>query len=157
MSAHAVQSREPRLEVVTRARDGLLTGAEFILDSPSEVPAIWGEGDHVLWASGEPLFLVGPAGVGKTTLAQNLALRRHGIRDSELLGLPLAVDPRAVLYVAADRPAQAARSFARMVDETDRVGLDLFRVHRGPFPFGDLAKNPGDWSSGFNSSRWERS
>src|SRR4051794_28282944 len=88
-------------------RDGrAIDGASFILDAPKGVPAIWGSGGDVAWARGETLLIAGPQGVGKTTLAQRLALARCAI-DTAVLGLPVDPDPRGVLYVAADRPAQA--------------------------------------------------
>jgi hypothetical protein len=58
-------------------------GGAFVLDIADDVPAIWGSGDDVLWASGEPLTICGPQGVGKTTLAQQLALARAGVLDAE--------------------------------------------------------------------------
>ena len=57
-----------------RAEDG----ATFILDAEEEVPSLWGRDGEVLWAAGEPLQIVGPQGVGKTTLAQGLGLHRPG-------------------------------------------------------------------------------
>ena len=118
-----------------------LDGATFFLDAPDHVPAVWGEGERVLWPEGEPLLIVGPDGVGKTSLAQQLAFKRHGIGEDVLLGLPIALDPRAVLYVAADRPEQARRSGRRMVSEADRRALEWLRVWRGPLPF-DLVTHP---------------
>ena len=44
------------------------------------IPALWGVGESVLWAAGEPLKIVGHQGVGKTTIAQQLALHRLGLR-----------------------------------------------------------------------------
>lgn len=117
-------------------------GATFILDAPTTIPAIWGRGDEVLWAGGEPLLMVGPPGVGKTTIAQRLTLRRVGLgdEDNEVLGLPVAVGARRTLYIAADRPAQAARSFARMVGATDADKLrECLVVWKGPLPF-DLGR-----------------
>jgi replicative DNA helicase len=120
---------------------GAVDGASFVLDAPEGVAAVWGEGDHVLWPSGEGLFLVGPTGVGKTTLGQQLALGRCGLRD-EVLGHPLLPDDRRVLYLAADRPAQARRSFRRMVGADDRAALaERLVVWAGPLPF-DLAAEP---------------
>jgi hypothetical protein len=47
-----------------------IPGGSFILDTDPEPKALWGEGDHVLWADGEALMLPGPQGAGKTTLVQ---------------------------------------------------------------------------------------
>jgi replicative DNA helicase len=98
----------------------VIDGAAFALDDPDETPAIWGCADEVLWSRGEPLYIAAPTGVGKTTLGEQLALRRAGIRTDDLLGLPVMADSRPVLYIAADRPRQARRSLRRMVGEEDR-------------------------------------
>lgn len=122
---------------LTRAVDG----ATFIDDEPEDVLAIWGEGSAVIWSDGEGLMLVGPDGVGKTTVGQQLALCRVGIRD-KLLGFPVRPADGKVLYVAADRPKQAARSMRRMIVPADRELLrDRLVVWRGPLPF-QLAKEP---------------
>ena len=122
---------------LTRAVDG----ATFVEGVSDEVPALWGEGSSVLWAEGEGLLIVGPDGVGKTTLGQQLALARVGVRDT-LLGFPVNPAVGRVLYVAADRPRQAASSLRRMIVPAD---LELMRerlvVWRGPLPF-QLAKEP---------------
>ena len=99
-----------------------------------------GRDGEVLWAVGEPLQIVGPQGVGKTTLAQRLCLHRTGLCDGELLGMPVEVSAGRSLYIAADRPRQAARSFRRMVAEADREALETgLIVWRGPLPF-DLGR-----------------
>jgi 5S rRNA maturation endonuclease (ribonuclease M5) len=116
-------------------------GGVFVFDTPAEVTAIWGSGQEVFWASGEPLMIPAPPGVGKTTLAQQLVLRRIGLRRELLLGQPVAVGQKRVLYIAADRPQQAARSLRRMVREDEREALDeRLTVWRGPLPF-DLLKD----------------
>ena len=123
--------------------DKAVTGAAFVLDAPEEVPALWGRDGAVLWAAGETLLLVGPTGVGKTTVAQQQALARTGLRR-EVLGMPVVADEQRVLYVAADRPSQVARSLRRMVTEEDREMLgDRLVVWPGPLPF-DLAQAPAD-------------
>lgn len=127
---------EPSAVDATRALDG----ATFILSEPATVPAAWGDKDNVLWAEGEGLMLVGPDGVGKTTIAQQLVLARIGLRDN-LLGHPVKRAAGRVLYIAADRPRQAARSFGRMVTEADTGILhDRLVVWRGPLPF-DIVHN----------------
>ncbi len=119
----------------------IVDGATFVLDAPARVPVIWGRGAEVAWAAGEPFLLVGPQGVGKTTLGQQLTLARIGLRRS-VLGMPVAPGEQRVLYIAADRPAQAQRSFARMVSEDDRALLaERLVVWRGPLPE-DLAIRP---------------
>jgi replicative DNA helicase len=126
-----------------------LDGADFIFSSPVTVPANWGRpGGEVTWAVGESLMLVGPDGVGKTTLAQQIVLGRCGI-ISELLSLPIAPAAGRVLYLAMDRPAQAARSFRRMVreDEHGDVLRERLVVWKGPPPI-DVLRKPtvlADW------------
>jgi replicative DNA helicase len=121
----------------------LLNGAAFALDAPTQVEAVWGDGSRVLWAQGEPLMIVKPDGVGGTTIAQQLALRRMGLRSPQQLGYTVAPDlDHKVLYLALDRPRQAARSMRRMVDESDREALEhKLVVWSGELPF-DLVSDP---------------
>ncbi|WP_052668661.1 DnaB-like helicase N-terminal domain-containing protein [Nitriliruptor alkaliphilus] len=119
-----------------------VSGGAFVLDQPDGIPAVWGDGLKVAWSSGEPLLLVGPPGVGKTTLAQQVVLARIGVGSGDVLGIPVEDDGRRVLYVAGDRPRQAARSLRRMVTDADRERLDgRLSVWPGPLPF-DVATDP---------------
>lgn len=128
--------------VVVDQRSRLTPAGAAIFDEELERPALWGECSAPLWAAGESLFIVGPIGVGKTTLAERLTLARLGITEPELLGMPVAVDGRPMLYLAADRPRQALRSLRRMVTEDQREILDeRLLIWRGPLPF-DLPKEP---------------
>jgi hypothetical protein len=112
------------------------TGDEFVLDAPKNVPAVWGSGEDVLWAQGEALLIAAPQGVGKSTLAQQIAFARIGALPTELLGYPIEPDERPLVYVAADRPQQVRRSMTRMVGEDQRARLRaLLRVWPGPLPF----------------------
>lgn len=120
-----------------------VAGGSFILDAPATPPAVWGDGDDVLWAAGEPLMLVGPAGVGKTTLTGQLVRARLGIGDPSLLGWSVQPGARRVLYLAMDRPPQIARALARFFGEEDRGVLDeRLLVWPGP-PAADIAAEPG--------------
>lgn len=122
------------------ARDRLIEGGSFILDEPDEIPAVWGSGDDVLWPEGEGLMIAGHQGLGKTTIAQQVVLARIGIRDEAFLGLPVKMSEGRVLYLAMDRPRQAARSFRRMVEPRDRAVLDeRLVIWRGPLPI-DIMK-----------------
>lgn len=133
----------PAPALVEHARPTRLsTAADFILDAPPEVPAIWAHGSQVLWAKGEPLMIAAPQGLGKTTLAGQLALARHGaVDDPTLLGAKVEIDPKPVLYLACDRPNQIARSFQRMVDERHRAALEYMRIWKGPLR-SNLASSP---------------
>lgn len=86
-------------------------------------------------------MLCGPTGVGKTTVAQQVVLALIGLR-TEVLGFPVAPEPERVLYLACDRPSQAARSLRRMVTEEDRAALNERLVFwRGPL-LESIAANP---------------
>jgi hypothetical protein len=126
------------------AQARVVPGGDFILDEPEGIPAVWGDGEQVLWAEGEGVMLHGHQGVGKTTIAQQLVLHRIGVRDGPFLGLTVAVSDRPVLYLAMDRPRQAARSFRRMVNELDRPALNKgLVIHRGPLPINPVER-PGN-------------
>jgi hypothetical protein len=116
-----------------RAVDGLTFLTEDV-----EGESIWGQGSKVLWAPGEGLMIVGPQGVGKSTIAQQLCLARMKLRDTELLGFPVAADDRPILYLAMDRRSQIRRSLARMVDLNDDAVRDRLSsqliVWQGPPP-----------------------
>ena len=118
----------------------LKDGATFILDTPADVPAIWGFGDDVLWAAGEALMVVGPPGVGKTTLTTQVVRGLLGL-DRAVLGYGVTPAAGRVLYLAMDRPAQIARAMRRAFTEADRgVLADRLRVWEGPPP-GDVARH----------------
>jgi AAA domain len=124
-------------------RERLLGGGAFILDHPADTPAVWrgAAGGGTAWAVGEGCMICGPDGVGKTTVVQQLALGRIGLRE-RVFGMQFVVDERPLLYFALDRPAQIARSFARMVAEEHRETLDQrLLVWKGPPPF-DIVKKP---------------
>lgn len=120
--------------------DRLVTGGSFILDEPADTPALWGYGPLVLWAEGEGFMIAGQQGVGKTTVGQQVVAHMIGIRTGPLLGLPVAPAAGRVLYLAMDRPRQAARSFARMVTNRHRELLDeRLEFWKGPLPVNVVA------------------
>lgn len=125
----------------TDVRRRITAGGTFTLDVPDTVPAVWGSDDRVLWANGEELLVVGPPGVGKTTVAAQLVAARLGIIDT-LFGLPVETTSR-VLYLACDRPSQIRRAFHRLFgEEQHRELLDQrLVVWRGPPPR-DFARHP---------------
>lgn len=124
-----------------RLRQRMVDGAAFILDVPAQPPPLWGDGDEVLWAQGEPFLLCGPPGVGKTTLAGQVLRARLGL-DKAVLGWGVEPGVKRTLYLAMDRPPQIARSLRRVFREHDRETLaDRLVVWRGPPP-DDLARNP---------------
>lgn len=120
--------------IVTRTRS--VDGATFVLSVPDKIPMIWGDDDGIAWAKGEGLMLVGPDGVGKTSIVQQLVLARAGIRSGSLLGMDVEEAAGRVLYIAGDRPRQAASSLRRMVTHADEARLrDRLIVWKGPLDF----------------------
>jgi replicative DNA helicase len=116
-------------------------GASFILDAPTDVPAVWGRGNDVLWAEGEALMICGGNGVGKTTMAAQIVRCRLNL-DSDVLGYPVVPGTRRVLYLAMDRPAQIQRAFQRLFHPDEREVLaDACTFWKGPPP-ADLAMQP---------------
>jgi hypothetical protein len=110
-------------------------GGRFILDEPDHIASVIGHGDDVLWAAGEAFMINGQQGTGKTLLGEQIVLHLVGVRTGGFLGLPVVTSDRPVLYLAMDRPRQAARLFRRMVSENHRGVLDdRLVVWRGPLP-----------------------
>lgn len=120
----------------------IANGAQFILDIPPGIPAIWGDATgKVLWAEGEALILVGPPGVGKTTLGAQVVWARLGL-DDQVLGYDVTPTTGRILYMACDRPRQIARALARLATPEDADTLtDRLVVWQGPPP-SDLGEDP---------------
>lgn len=113
-----------------------MDASDWLHVQPEGCPAVWGRGDTVLWAEGEPLMIYGPDGVGKTSLAQQVVLHVCGIRNDVLLGLPVTRAERPVLYLACDRPKQARRSLYRMIPRENHEDLrGRLLIWEGPLPF----------------------
>lgn len=110
----------------------LVDGWDFITKAADTHP-VWGTREQTAWSSGESLMIVGPPGVGKTTLAHQVVLARIGLKDS-VLDMPV-VPGKRVLYLAMDRPTQIARALARGVgDEHESALRDGLAVWQGPLP-----------------------
>ncbi|MGO8873384.1 MAG: AAA family ATPase [Acidimicrobiales bacterium] len=140
VSPPAPAGDEPVPKMVA-APSRLKSGARFVLDDRADLEPIWGSGDEVLWASGEPLLIVGPTGVGKTTLGLQVLAARLGILDA-VLGWPVKSADRPILYLAMDRPMQIRRAMRRLFGEQHRQLLDeRLVIHEGPLPL-DLGRVP---------------
>lgn len=125
----------------TDARRRLIPGGDFIHLAPAEVPALWGRGDEVLWAEGEPLLITGPTGVGKTTLGGMVIAGRLGLIP-DVLGYPVRPGAGRTLVLAMDRPAQIQRALARLLRAWPAELLnEKLVVWKGPPP-ADLARQP---------------
>lgn len=140
----AEETFKQRQEDAQRAASGAVeqavtSGVDFILDAPDVPAAVWGDGDDILLAEGEALMLVGKAGVGKTTVANQFIRARLGVAD-KALGYTVQPSKSNVLYLACDRPRQAARAMARLFCEDDRAALSRLKVWSGPPPF-DFAQH----------------
>ncbi|WP_176445438.1 AAA family ATPase [Blastococcus mobilis] len=122
-----------------------VSGAEFVFGTDAELEPIWGTSEMTLWAAGEAMMIHGPQGLGKTTLAHQLVKGLLGLQD-DLLGFPVAPTTGRVLYLAMDRPRQAARALRRQFEQAtqaERAVLDeRLEVWKGPLP-APLLTRPG--------------
>jgi replicative DNA helicase len=123
---------------------GAVTGADFIFGDDAELEPIWGTSDTTAWAAGEAMMLFGPQGTGKTTIAQQLMKGRLGL-IAEVLGMPVVASTKKVLYIAGDRPRQAARAMRRMfrtaTPDEQRILAERLVVWKGPLPH-NLVERP---------------
>ncbi len=135
----AEEAEEAKREAANSSR--VHDGATFLLDLPATPPAIWGKGDDVIWSRDESLVIVGPQGVGKTTLAGQLLRALVGLQP-EVLGFPVQCVDARVGYLAMDRPEQARRALGRMFAEEERSYIaEMLRFWSGPLP-SDAAVDP---------------
>ncbi|MER7799103.1 bifunctional DNA primase/polymerase [Streptomyces parvulus] len=132
-SAEAVS--EPETASAEAPVSSLVGGWDFLAPDEPDEPPLWGHADvAALWSSGESLFLVGPPGAGKSTLAHLVVFGRLGLLP-EVFGFPVADDGRKVLYLAMDRPKQIQRAMRRLVRPEHRTTLtERLVFHRGPLP-----------------------
>lgn len=130
--------------VETSIAEGYLRPGSWLLDLPPNPPAVWGEGDTVLWAQGEALMICASPGLGKTTIAGQLVRGRLGL-DETVLDLPV-LEGKRVLYLMGDRPQQIARSLLRAFDRDELAdiasGPDARLVLGWGPPPADVAKRP---------------
>jgi replicative DNA helicase len=137
-AARAATTTRPQYDL-----DRVVDGATFLLDDLRvDLVPRWGKSDgEIAWPRGEPLLVVGPTGVGKTTVAAQLIGALLGLRP-DVLGLPVEPAER-ILYLALDRPLQITRALRRT------LGQEAFRdalatrltFWRGPLP-ADLGRAP---------------
>lgn len=154
--SRADRDERERRRAVLRV-DEVLDGETFIFKEIIEVEAFWRSGEVVLWPKDEGLMIAGPQGVGKTTIQQNLLLRRVGIGDGRYLGHEVVVDEdeeSVYLYLAMDRPAQARRSIRRMVADNPvdrRIVARRLRFWSGPLPINVLGRPEAllEWATAY--------
>lgn len=128
-----------RAETEQEMPDVFTRGGGFVLDIPDNPPAVWGDGDSVIWAEGEACMIAAPQGVGKSTVALQVVRARLGLAD-KVLGYSVRPTQSRVLYLAMDRPAQLRRAAGRIFSEDDRKLLDeRLAIWPGPPPY-DMAQ-----------------
>jgi hypothetical protein len=131
------EAAQERVESEAQTPNLFKLGSLF-LDVQDTPPAIWGDGDSVIWAEGEALMIAAPQGVGKSTLALQVVRARIGLAD-KVLGYTVAPTCSKVLYLAMDRPRQLYRAARRLFSEDDRKLLDeRLAIWPGPPPY-DMA------------------
>ncbi|MEU9372230.1 DnaB-like helicase N-terminal domain-containing protein [Streptomyces sp. NPDC048255] len=114
-------------------------GWAFVTETATDSEPVWGQPGKAAWATGESLMLVGPPGVGKSTIAQQVVLARIGL-ITQVLDMPVQ-EGEKVLYIAADRPSQLARAFSRIIRPVDEKILRQRLVFwSGPLPASLIAE-----------------
>ncbi|MFJ3772478.1 AAA family ATPase [Streptomyces sp. NPDC090075] len=129
------EGQSVRVSAAGATRDQTSNGWDFLSPDDADEPPLWGNADvAALWQSGESLFIFGPPGAGKSTLAHLVVFGCLGLLD-DVLGFPVTDDGHKVLYLAMDRPKQIKRAMRRLVrPEHEQTLTERLIIHRGPLP-----------------------
>jgi hypothetical protein len=108
---------------------------------PTEV-CIWGipeTGGVMGWAENQGTIIAGPPGTGKSTIALQVMLRRVGILEGDVLGMPVKLDKAPMTYLALDRADQIRQSMRRMIpEESDPEAIERLLMIDNLPPMVDL-------------------
>lgn len=92
---------------------------DFVAAGPDPTETcIWGvpeQGGVMAWAENQGVIVAGPPGTGKSTIALQVILRRVGILEGDVLGMPVIPSDDPLVYLALDRADQIRQSIRRMV------------------------------------------
>lgn len=150
LAQDAMKAREDRRQREVLGGMGDPTNVlDFIAAGPDPTAnCIWGvpvKGGVMGWASKQGTIIAGPPGTGKSTIALQVVLRRVGLLDGEVLGLPVAVSDQPLMYLALDRADQIRQSIARMIPEgADPVAAERLRMIDN-LPLGVDLRRPGSF------------
>jgi replicative DNA helicase len=98
---------------------------DFVAAGPDPVATcIWGvpkAGGVMAWAENQGVIVAGPPGTGKSTIALQVILRRVGILEGDVLGMPVIPSEEPLVYLALDRADQIRQSIRRMVPPSSAI------------------------------------
>lgn len=148
IATQTMKSREMRRQrEILGGMTELMGIRDFIAAGPDPTKTcLWGvpsRNGTMAWAENQGVIVAGPPGTGKSTIALQVILRRVGLVQGPVLGLPVTIDKRPVVYLALDRADQIRQSARRMMPEhiTDEENARLLVIDALPLGV-DLRDTP---------------